>query len=32
MNIQEQISFLTRGCVDIVNLEGLQKSWKAVKN
>ena len=31
MNIQEQISFLTRGCVDIVNLEGLQKKLESGK-
>lgn len=31
MTIQEQISFLTRGCVDIVNLEGLQKKLESGK-
>ena len=31
MNIQEQISFLTRGCVDIVNPEGLQKKLESGK-
>ncbi len=32
MTIQEQISFLTRGCVDIVNVEGLQKKLESGKN
>lgn len=31
MNIQEQISFLTRGCVDVVNVEGLQKKLESGK-
>ncbi len=31
MTIQEQISFLTRGCVDIVNVEGLQKKLESGK-
>ncbi len=31
MNIQEQISFLTRGCVDVVNMEGLQKKLESGK-
>ena len=31
MTIQEQISFLTRGCVDIVNPEGLQKKLESGK-
>lgn len=31
MNIQEQISFLTRGCTDIVNAEGLQKKLESGK-
>ena len=31
MNIQEQIAFLTRGCVDIVNVEGLQKKLESGK-
>ncbi len=31
MNIEEQISFLTRGCVDVVNKEGLQKKLESGK-
>ncbi len=31
MTIEEQISFLTRGCVDIVNVEGLQKKLESGK-
>ena len=31
MNIQEQIAFLTRGCVDVVNQEGLQKKLESGK-
>ena len=31
MTIQEQISFLTRGCVDVVNVEGLQKKLESGK-
>lgn len=31
MNIEEQISFLTRGCVDVVNKEGLQKKLEGGK-
>ena len=31
MTIDEQISFLTRGCVDIVNKEGLQKKLESGK-
>ncbi len=31
MMIEEQISFLTRGCVDIVNVEGLQKKLESGK-
>lgn len=31
MTIQEQIDFLTRGCVDIVNKEGLQKKLESGK-
>ena len=31
MDIQEQIAFLTRGCVDVVNKEGLQKKLESGK-
>ena len=31
MTIDEQISFLTRGCIDIVNREGLQKKLESGK-
>lgn len=31
MNIDEQISFLTRGCVDVVNKEGLRKKLESGK-
>ena len=29
MTIDEQITFLTRGCVDVVNKEGLQKKLES---